>query len=591
VLDQIAVEIADARADVIAAMVHETAKTVAEGDVEVSEAIDFARYYADCTLTLDALASEGLHAAGGGVIVVASPWNFPFSIPAGGVLAALAAGHGVILKPAPEAVLTGWRLADLCWTAGVPRSLLQFLPCDDDDAGLRLVGHPDVRSVILTGSYDTAMMFLERFPHMDLRAETSGKNAIVLSATADLDLAINDLVRSAFGHAGQKCSAASLAIVEGTLYDSDAFRRRIADAVRSLRVGPASDLATDVPPLIRPPSGALARALTTLDDGEEWLVEPAQIGDNPRLWSPGLKMGVRANSWSHTTEWFGPVLALMRAATLDEAIDLQNSTGYGLTGGICSLDPDEIDRWTQRVAVGNAYVNRTITGAIVGRQPFGGWKKSAVGPTVKAGGPNYVLSLSDCTIAEGSVPSLRAGWERDFASPRDEAGLRAEQNILRYRPRPGVVTVRWSPDGREGDLDYALEAAAVAGVSVEVSVAEAGLEGVPALVEDDEALCARVQNGGVEHLRFLGSASTAVLRAAHRAGVLVDATPIVRHPRLEPLRWVREQSVSETRHRHGRILGSPQPLASCPAKPASRRKRVGSRTSTDALATATTPSA
>jgi RHH-type proline utilization regulon transcriptional repressor/proline dehydrogenase/delta 1-pyrroline-5-carboxylate dehydrogenase len=281
----------------------------------------------------------------------------------------------------------------------------------------------------------------------------------------------------------------------------------------------------------------------------------------------------------------------MRAATLDEAIELQNSTGYGLTGGICSLDPEEIDRWTRRVAVGNAYVNRTITGAIVGRQPFGGWKKSAVGPTVKAGGPNYVLSLSDCLVADSSVPSLRAGWERDFALPRDQAGLRAEQNVLRYQPRPGVVTVRWSPDGPEGDLDYALEAATVAGVGVEVSVAAAELEGVPALVEDDDALCARVQNGEVERLRILGSASTAVLRAAHRAGVPVDATPIVRHPRLELLRWVREQSVSETRHRHGRLLGSPQSRASCAAKPASRRSRVGSRTSTDALPMATTPSA
>jgi RHH-type proline utilization regulon transcriptional repressor/proline dehydrogenase/delta 1-pyrroline-5-carboxylate dehydrogenase len=556
-LDSIALELARARGRLLVTMSRETAKTIAEGDVEVSEAIDFARYYGEAARTLDILAGEGIQARGGGVIVVASPWNFPVSIPAGGVLAALAAGHGVILKPAPEAVLTAWELANACWAAGVPRNLLQFLPCDDDEAGLRLVGYPAVRSVILTGSYETAHLFLDRFPRLSLRAETSGKNAIFVSATADLDLAISDLVRSAFGHAGQKCSAASLAVVDARLYDSAMFRRRLADAVRSLRVEPAGDLATDVPPLIRPPAGALARALTTLDDGEEWLVEPRQIGANPRLWGPGVKLGVRPQSWSHTTEWFGPVLALMRADTLDEAIALQNSTGYGLTGGISSLDPNEIREWIERVEVGNAYVNRTITGAIVARQPFGGWKKSSVGPTVKAGGPNYVLSLCDWVAGDGIAPSLRTVWERHFASPADPTALRSESNLLRYQPLAEVVTVRCD-EGTAGDeLRYALEAAAVAGARVEVSVAADGSVGVASLVEDDDALCARIDRGEVPRLRVLGTCSTAVLRAAHRAGVPVDTSPVIRHPRLELLRWVREQSVSETMHRHGRIEDRP----------------------------------
>ena len=592
VLGTIARELAQARGDLLVAMSRETAKTIAEGDVEVSEAIDFARYYGEATRILDTLAAEGVRARGGRVIVVASPWNFPVSIPAGGVLAALAAGHGVILKPAPEAVLTAWVLATACWAAGVPRNLLQFLPCDDDEAGLRLVGHPGIRSVILTGSYDTARLFLDRFPRLSLQAETSGKNAIVVSATADLDLAISDLVRSAFGHAGQKCSAASLAIVEASLSDSAAFRRRLADAVRSLRVGPAGELATDVPPLIRPPSGALARALLTLEEGEEWLVEPRQIGANPRLWSPGVKVGVRPGSWSHTAEWFGPVLALMRADTLDAAIALQNSTGYGLTGGICSLDPDEISDWSERVEVGNAYVNRTITGAIVGRQPFGGWKKSSVGPTVKAGGPNYVLSLCDWVAGDGTAPPMETVWARDFAAPADPTGLRAERNILRYRPLPEVVTVRCALEESGEALRYALSAAAVAGVSVEVSVAElvAGAKSG----EDDDALCARIDRGDVERLRVLGACSTAVLDAAHRAGVPVDRSPVVRHPRLELLRWVREQSVSETMHRHGRIEDPTgdrdQSRASVAGRPASLCRRARSRTFTDALPSASTPS-
>ena len=153
------------------------------------------------------------------MVVVASPWNFPYAIPAGGVLAALAAGNAVILKPAPEVRAVGRLLVEQLWQAGVPRDVLQFVACPDDEVGRRLVTHPDVGTVVLTGAYETAQLFLEWKPTMRLLAETSGKNAIVITAAADEDAAIRDLVRSAFGHAGQKCSAASLAIIEASVYD------------------------------------------------------------------------------------------------------------------------------------------------------------------------------------------------------------------------------------------------------------------------------------------------------------------------------------------------------------------------------------
>ena len=184
----------------------------------------------------------------------------------------------------------------------------------------------------------------------------------MITPSADIDLAIGDLVRSAFGHAGQKCSAASLGIVAAEVYDDPTFRRRLRDAVASLRVGSAADPATIVGPLIAPPAGKLERALTVLDPGETWLVEPRSL-DIPGTtagtsWSPGVRVGVRAGSWFHRTECFGPVLGLMRADDLDHAIELQNAGDYGLTGGIHSLDGDEIDRWLAKVEVGNAYVNR-----------------------------------------------------------------------------------------------------------------------------------------------------------------------------------------------------------------------------------------
>ena len=192
------------------------------------------------------------------------------------MLAALAAGNAVILKPAPGDPPTAWLLANQCWRAGVPRDVLQFVACPDDDVGRRLVTHADVDTVVLTGAYDTARLFLGWKPELRLLAETSGKNAIVITEAADVDAAIRDLVRSAFGHAGQKCSAASLPILDAPVYDDDEFLPRLAAAVRSVRVGAADDPATMMAPLIAPPSGPLLRGADRARSGGAWLVEPRE---------------------------------------------------------------------------------------------------------------------------------------------------------------------------------------------------------------------------------------------------------------------------------------------------------------------------
>jgi RHH-type proline utilization regulon transcriptional repressor/proline dehydrogenase/delta 1-pyrroline-5-carboxylate dehydrogenase len=560
ILTRVADVIEAHRGETLAVMAQEAGKTVLEGDPEVSEASDFARYYAQSIGTIEKLTGEGLEFEPLGTVVVASPWNFPYAIPAGGVLAALAAGNAVILKPAPEAVRTGWHLAQLCWEAGVPGDVLQFLPCADNEVGQRLITHEHTDGVILTGSYDTARLFLGWRPELRLHAETSGKNAIVITAAADIDLAIKDLVRSAFGHAGQKCSAASLAIVEASVYDDGDFRRRLADAATSLTVGPAADLSTDMGPLIAPPSGPLRHALERLQPGEEWLVEPSRRNGDDRQWSPGIKLGVRAGSTFHLTECFGPVLGVMRAESLDEAIALQNQTAFGLTGGLHSLDPEEIARWRERVEVGNAYINRSTTGAIVQRQPFGGWKRSVVGPTFKAGGPNYVLSLGQWRStgpagrAAAAAVALGDVWAAEFAGEHDPTGLRAESNVLRYRPLADGVVMRVGGGVADDDVDLALRAARVTGTPVTVSLAAD---------ESDEAFAARLAGGGgggavgggasAARLRLLGEADPVVLRAAHEAGMVVDDNAVVAHGRIELLRWVREQAISQTRHRHGRL--------------------------------------
>jgi RHH-type proline utilization regulon transcriptional repressor/proline dehydrogenase/delta 1-pyrroline-5-carboxylate dehydrogenase len=528
----------------IACMRGDAKKSALEADPEVSEAIDFARYYAE-TCQIPA----GLEAKALGVVVVASPWNFPYAIPAGGVLAALAAGNAVILKPAPETVETAALLAYQLWRAGVPREVLQFFPCPDGPEGKALLTDPRVGAVVLTGAYETAQKFLGWKPSMRLYAETSGKNSLVVTAQADRELAIKDLVKSAFGHAGQKCSAASLAILEAEVYDDPNFRRQLADAAASLHVGPATDPGSVVTPLVRPPEGALQRALTTLEPGEEWLLEPRMLHNDPCLWSPGIKLGVRPGSPFHQAECFGPVLGLMRAGSLEEAVRWQNAVDYGLTAGLHSLDPAEQQWWQARVQAGNLYINRPTTGAIVQRQPFGGWKRSSIGPGAKAGGPDYVklfTRLTDRTAVESPavIASYQAAWQKHFAVEHDPSALRAESNVFRYRPCRGVV-LRLSERDAES-ITRAMLAAKITGVPLVVSIAAE---------ESDAAFVSRLPElaASAEFLRCHGPLPEEVLRAAHRLSLNIIDVPFTADGRTELRYWLREQAVSTTKHRYGQI--------------------------------------
>ncbi|WOF23510.1 bifunctional proline dehydrogenase/L-glutamate gamma-semialdehyde dehydrogenase [Microbacterium betulae] len=470
------------RAALIEVAGSETGKVFAEADTEVSEAVDFANYYAANAGELDHVA--GAVFVPSAVTVVAPPWNFPVAIPAGGVLAALAAGSGVVFKPAPQARRSAAVVAETLWSAGVPRDLLALVDLEEDALGRHLVAHRDVDRVILTGGWDTARLFRSWRPDLPLLAETSGKNSLIVTPSADLDLAAADLVRSAFGHAGQKCSAASLVILVGSVGRSKRFARQVVDATKSLRVGPAHDPLSEVGPLIGPPSGKLEWALNELGEGESWLVKPRPLAgaeEDGRYWTPGIRIGVRPGSRFHREEFFGPVLGIMHAATLEQAIELQNAVDYGLTAGLHTQDPAELEQWLASVEAGNLYVNRGITGAVVQRQPFGGWKRSSVGPGAKAGGPNYLVGLGSwratsggpashslhlrgldtriTTLIEAAQPSLtydefewlrRAAlsdaiaWDREFGKVKDVSGLGVERNLFRYRA--ASVAVRATGD-------------------------------------------------------------------------------------------------------------------------------------------------
>jgi RHH-type proline utilization regulon transcriptional repressor/proline dehydrogenase/delta 1-pyrroline-5-carboxylate dehydrogenase len=534
----------DARAQTISIMSRDTGKTAAEADPEVSEAIDFARYYAMSGLT----ATRGSTPMG--VVVIVPPWNFPYAIPLGGVLASLAAGNSVIFKPAPESVAVAWSAVNHLWQAGVPKDVLHFLPCRDDENGKYLITHPEISAVILTGGFDTARLFLSWKPEMTLLAETSGKNAIVITASADIDLAVKDLVQSAFGHAGQKCSAASLGIVDAKIHDHPSFTKQLVDAASSLVVGAGTSFSTLVGPVIRPPSGALHRALTTLDEGESWLLEPKQLDSSGHLWRPGIKIGVKEGSWSHQNEWFGPVLAIMKAPNLDTAITWQNSTPYGLTAGIHSLHEDECERWINGVHAGNLYVNRAITGAIVQRQPFGGWKRSSVGPTSKAGGPHYVEQLRNWPLvvdADAAKKSARIWWDRVGSQTIPTASLTVERNYLRYRKYTEPILVRVDASTSHAERLF-----------ISWLTREFGIWIVQSDNESIEEFMKFARENPVGKVRWLSS-EVPPTREMIEIGISLDSRPMTQVGGVELTRWLREQSISITNHRYGNVGSGPNP--------------------------------
>ncbi len=619
ILRRAADELEARRGDLVTVMAAEAGKTVAEADPEVSEAIDFARYYADRATELEPsgghAGTDGARFAPSTMTLVTPPWNFPVAIPMSGVLAALAAGSAVVVKPAPpvpgctEVAAAAVQVALVA--GGAPIDLLQVVRTDEGEIGRALVSHHDVETVLLTGSIETARLFsawrASRAGGPRVYAETSGKNALVITSAADYDLAVADVVKSAFGHAGQKCSAASVVILVGSAGRSERLSRQLIDAVESVRVGWPTSLDAVMGPLIEAPKGKLARALTSLEPGETWLVEPKQLDDTGRLWSPGLKDGVAPGSFFHLTECFGPVLGIMRADTLDEALTLQNATAFGLTGGLHSLDGNEIEHWLDSVEVGNAYVNRHITGAIVQRQPFGGWKDSVVGPGAKAGGPNYVAQLGTWT-SDGTptahadleprarqaladylelIPSevdrewLRSAagsdaavWAGELGQAIDRTGLSVESNVMRYRPLPGF-TVRASGGESVVAVVRLLLAAEVTGTRVSVSVdpslaSAVGLPVSPAderllpgvrrlddlveYVESTSDFVDRVRSRIVTgRVRVVGDEGETLLRALAGEPVTVMAEPVLATGRRELLSVLREQAVSRTRHRFGHL--------------------------------------
>jgi RHH-type proline utilization regulon transcriptional repressor/proline dehydrogenase/delta 1-pyrroline-5-carboxylate dehydrogenase len=422
VLEAAAAIMRERRPELAALEVRECAKPWPEADADVCEAIDFLRYYARQAVELERGAELGqppgerneMRYAPRGVAAVISPWNFPIAIPTGMAAGALASGNAAILKPAEQSPGCGLALVAALHEAGVPRGALALLP-GYGEAGAALVRHPGVHTIAFTGSSAVGLEIVREAAvvrdgqtHVKrVVAEMGGKNCVIVDADADLDEAVPAIVRSAFVYAGQKCSACARVLVHDALRER--LLDRLAGAVGVLRVGQAEEFATDVPPVIERAArerveryGALARQagrIAAEASGElpasGWFVRPQAATDLPAD-SPILR-----------EEIFGPLVTVEPVASVEAACEVVESLPFALTGGLFSRDPRTVATVAARLPVGNLYVNRHITGAMVGRQPFGGNKLSGIGS--KAGGPDYLLQfveprvVSENTMRHGLV--------------------------------------------------------------------------------------------------------------------------------------------------------------------------------------------
>lgn len=392
------------RHELSAWMVLEVGKPLRECDAEISEGIDFCRYYASEMERLNSgvnydVAGETnrYHYQPRGITVVISPWNFPFAIPVGMTVASLVAGNCTLLKPAEVSSVIAAKFAEILVEAGIPSGVFQYIPCKGSSVGSHLVKHPDVNTIVFTGSqevgcqiYAEAAILQPGQKHLKkVIAEMGGKNAVIVDESADLDPAVAGVVQSAFGYSGQKCSACSRVIVLEPVYET--FVNRLVEATRSLNVGVAEEPSTQVGPVIDANARDRIQGYIAKGKAEAELVLEMEVPETGYFIGPTIFSNVKPDAAIAQEEIFGPVLSVIRAKDFDEALDIANGTNFALTGGLYSRTPSHIDRAYAEFEVGNLYINRGITGAIVARQPFGGFKLSGVGS--KAGGPDYLLQF------------------------------------------------------------------------------------------------------------------------------------------------------------------------------------------------------
>lgn len=588
ILLKVADNLASRRGDLIGCMAAITGKTFYEGDVEVSEAIDFCRFYPVTMQTFENLKDTEISPKG--IVMVIPPWNFPLAIPVGGVAAALSGGNSVILKPATSAFPVAWEFAKCFWDAGVPKDALQLICADGREPVNYLTTNELIKHIILTGGTDTAFNLLKESPRTPLSAETGGKNAIILTASGDRDHAIQNIVTSAFSNAGQKCSACSLLLLDKEIFNDKDFKKKLIDAVSSIQTGSQWDGATTVGPMITNKNDKLEHALTHLEQGESWLVKPEYVDEQHYILRPCVKWGVKKGNYTFETELFAPVLSVVCIDGLEEGIKLVNSGDYGLTSGLQTLDESEIERWKNSIEAGNLYINRGITGAIVQRQPFGGMKLSAFGGGIKAGGVNYtscfvkfkqktlksipapktthlpslaaMLNQSDNAYFQYVIENYIAAYKQEFEKEYETQKIVGERNTFRYLPLKNMVLRLQKEDGIL-DAAMVIAAAVVSKAILTVSInpddakllaLKKALEKSYKLEEESEERFL-LEMSKYDRIRTLtNKLSDEFYKTAAKNGQYIATALPLSEGRVELLHYLKEQSISYEYHRYGSMM-------------------------------------
>ncbi|MEI7013859.1 aldehyde dehydrogenase family protein [Leptospira licerasiae] len=399
----------------------EVGKGIKDIDAEIAEAIDFCEFYAKEAESIfqprrrDLLGEENIYTyIPRGITLVVAPWNFPLAILCGMTVAPLVAGNPVIMKPAEQSSAIAFKLFNILIEAGVPSSALQFLPGKGEEIGAYLVKHPDIHTINFTGSRTVGLGMIREAAFQNLKfvkrvvAEMGGKNAMIVDEDADLDEAVIASIQSAFGFQGQKCSALSRIILLESKYDT--FKSRFTDALQSLKTGLPEDPSVKIGPVIDLESKIRLDSIASQFSSK--IVSKLKIDENRKkaghFVEPIIFETEDPTSPLGQTEFFGPYVTLFKANNFEDAIKIANNVDYALTGGIFSRNPKNIQFAKEKFEVGNLYINRGITGAVVDRQPFGGYKLSGVG--AKAGGPDYLkqflepISITENTMRRGFIP-------------------------------------------------------------------------------------------------------------------------------------------------------------------------------------------
>ncbi|MBI5346344.1 MAG: proline dehydrogenase family protein [Chlamydiae bacterium] len=587
ILYTVAEKIRENRKKIIAALMLDIEKTIVDADHEVSDAIDTIEYSLEQSKQLLAIKDVELKAKG--IIFIASHFSAPIAIAAQEISAALIMGNSVIFNPTSSAMFCSFLLAEIFWEANVPKNSLQFIKCSSSFFEEEVIKDDRINSIIISDSLPFAKKILKLNPKPEIQVTSASKNIIVISSLCDKELAIQDLIRSAFTFSGQKFSSTQVAILEKEIFDDSFFLKELTKAAKELVSDAPWDLTTTLTPLVNATEEEIA-LLKNLDKDESWILKPVQAKNNQNLWSPGIK-NVSFDSPSLKKEYRVPLLCILKAKDFEQALSLANKFSSGLCVGLHSLDEREHFLFLTKIEAGNFYINRKTIDTLIKRQPFGGTEKSCYGYGYKKGGANYLLnftsktqlqlpkekqppegwilaltkflqelqiSKTDLELWEKSIANYSYWWKK-FKLSKDPNKVLGEDNIQRYIPRK--VTLRLLDNKFSLDALRVCAAALTVESSLEISITYSKysedlfwLDLIPVLKvveETPEEFLSRIKQGKINRIRLISKASDELAQVAKENFCFIIDEPVLASGRFELLHYLQEISLSYDYHRYG----------------------------------------